>query len=558
VHWKIPEIFRLVEQLRQLGKDLAIFNKRAFVMRTLICIMCLVVFSIEVSAQAKTRRLPGVINHPSRNCYAPYISFDGNALLFVSNDGEDGTLTVSYTTRETDWVEPAALPKNVNHRLVYLRGFSLSADGRKMYFTATKSPVVGGYDIMTSDLKGTTWSEPQNLMLPINSKLHDGAPSVTADGNTIYFMRCERMDQNKADQCKLFFSKKKPNGQWDEPKELPANINTGNSQAPRIMADSETLIFSSNKMASNAGGMDLYVTKLVNGTWSDPVPLSFVNTPQDDQFVSVTALGRYLLKEAPGAKNNVELVEYLIPNELRPRGMMKVEGKVTDPNNAPIAAYISVLDLMTNKRVYSGRPNADGSYMLYLSEGTKYEMSIDPEQSNISYSSKQFDLTTDKTPQRERVNATLKQPAPGDELPLDFVVFKPNTSELDPVSEADLKRFLRVAKANPQLKFEIQVMLNGYQQDSVMSNPDLTEVIVDSLHTQMDDIDSLGQVYKKDTIIVKTTYHNDRTLQQAQSIISYLGSQGASTDNFTYFGNAIPATVPENKKLTIKAVARAK
>ncbi|HMG91246.1 MAG TPA: hypothetical protein VK589_14370 [Chryseolinea sp.] len=527
-------------------------------MRTLICIISFVAFSTLAVAQAKSRRLPSIINHPSRNCYAPYLSFDGNALLFVSNDGEDGILTVSYTTRETDWVEPVILPKNVNHRLVYLRGFSLSADGKKMYFTGTKSPIVGGYDIMTSDLKGNTWGEPQNLMMPVNSKTNDGCPSVTADGNTMYFMRCDRMDQYKADGCKLFSAKKKSNGQWDEPKELPANINTGNSQTPRIMADGETLIFSSNKMTSTQGGMDLYVTKLVDGSWSEPRAMDFANTPQDDQFVSVAALGRYLLKEAPGSKKNVELVEFLIPNELRPKGMMKIEGTITDPSNAPVSAYISVRDLTTNKRVFSGRPNADGSYMLYLSEGTKYEMSIDPEQSNISYTARQFDLMTDKIPQREKVNVTLKQPSPGDELSLDFVSFKPNSAELDPSSETDLKRFLRVAKANPNLKFEIQVMLNGYQQDTVMSNADLTEVMVDSLQTQMEEIDSLGQLYKKDTVIVKRMYHNDRTLLQAQNIIAYLSSQGVPADNFTYLGNAIPATLPDNKKITIKAVARAK
>lgn len=528
-------------------------------MRKLICVLSLIVFPlITTLAQAKTRRLPSIINHPSLNLFAPYISLDGNALLFVSDDGEDRTLTVFYTTRENDWVEPVVLPKIVNHRLVYLRGFALSADGKKLYFTAAKSPVVGGYDIMTSDLKGTTWTEPQNLMLPINSKTNDACPSVTADGNTMYFMRCDKMDQNKADGCKLFYSKKKPNGQWDEPKELPSNINTGNSQTPRIMADGETLIFSSNKMGSTKGGMDLYVSKLINGSWSEPVSMDFVNTNQDDQFVSVAALGRYLLKDMMGAKKNSELVEFLIPNELRPRGMMKVEGMITDASNAPVSAYISVRDLTTNKRVVSGRPNANGSYMLYLTEGAKYELSFDPEQSNISYTAKQFDLTTDKIPQKEKVNVILKQPVPGDELALDYVTFKPGTSELELSSETDLKRFLRVVKSNPQLKFEIQVMLSGYVQDTIMSNPDLTEVMIDSIQTQIDEIDTLGQLYKKDTVIVNQTYHNDRTLKQAQSIIDYLVKQGAGQDTFTFFGNAIPATVPENKKTTIKAVARAK
>jgi hypothetical protein len=124
-------------------KDLAIFSERVTVMRTLIGIISFVACSTLVMAQAKTRRLPSIINHPSRNCYAPYLSLDGNALLFVSNDGEDGTLTVSYTTRENDWIEPVILPKNVNHRLLYLRGFALSADGKKLYFTSTKSPIVG-------------------------------------------------------------------------------------------------------------------------------------------------------------------------------------------------------------------------------------------------------------------------------------------------------------------------------------------------------------------------------------------------------------------------------
>ena len=120
-------------------------------MKKIICFLLL--FQIVATAalsQSKTRRLPGIINHPSLNLYAPFVSHDGNALLFVSDNGEDGALTVSYTSRENDWSEPVELSKNVNHRLIYLKGFSLSADGKKLYFTSTKSPIVGGYDIMAS------------------------------------------------------------------------------------------------------------------------------------------------------------------------------------------------------------------------------------------------------------------------------------------------------------------------------------------------------------------------------------------------------------------------
>ena len=182
-------------------------------------------------------------------------------------------------------------------------------------------------------------------------------------------------------------------------------------------------------------------------------------------------------------------------------------------------------------------------------------MSIDPEQSKISYFARQFDLTGEKIPQREKINVVLKQPVPGDELSLEGVQFKPFTSQLEPTSETEMKRLVRLIKANPQLNFEIQVMLNGYEEDSLRSSDDLTEVLVDSIQTQIDEIDSLGQLYKRDTIVSRTLYHNNRTQLQANSIVEYIAKSGVDTTNLKTLTNAIPAVLPENRKLTIKAVA---
>jgi hypothetical protein len=323
------------------------------------------------------------------------------------------------------------------------------------------------------------------------------------------------------------------------------------------LADGETLIFSSDKFPGGKGGMDLYLTKFSNGNWSIPSPLDFVNTPKDDQYVTVNALGRYLIKESPGSRKS-ELVEYLIPNEIRPKGVMKINGQITDPAGGPVAAYISVVDLVSKKRVYSGRPQTDGSFLFYLIEGSSYELSVDPEQGNFNYYSKQFDLTSDKIPQGEKVNVVLKPITAGDELSLDVVRFKPYSSEIDPASFDALKRLVRVMKQVPTLKFQIQVLLTGFKEDSVQSNPDLTEVLRDTIKTQFDDIDSLGQLYKHDTIRVKTIYHNDRTQQQAKAITNYLISQGADANSLSIFSNAIEATVPENRKTVVKAAVRAK
>lgn len=522
-----------------------------------ILVLLALLAALQAVSQAKVRKLSTIINHPSLNLYAPYISADANALVFLSDNAEDNALTPFYSFRENaDWRAPQVLPKVINTRLNFLRGYGLSADGNTLYFSTMKSPGVGGFDICYSEWKGA-WANPVNFGAPINSRAHEACPSLTPDGKTMYFMRCDKMDQNKGQNCRLFKVDKQSNGLWGEPAELPEMINTGNSQTPRIMADGETLIFSSDRMGDAKGGMDLYTSKFRDGTWTNPVPLAFVNTEQDDQYVSVTGLGRYLLRDSPGARKN-ELVEYLIPDELRPKGLMKIDGKVSDEQGRPLMAYISLFDRQTGERVYNGRPNRDGSFLIYAMEGNQYELSVDPEHGSRSFYSEVFDLTTGRIPQVEKVHAVLKPPMPDDELVLSGISFREDSGEIDlKSSERELKRLARLVTSNPGLRFEVEVLFEGYEEDSLQSSPDLTEMMLDTVHWKYIDIDTLGQLYERDTTSVKVMWHNDRTPRQAQSIIDYLVTNGASADNIAGLARTVPATLPESRKTLVKArVAR--
>jgi hypothetical protein len=506
-------------------------------------------------SQAKIRKLPTTINHPAINQFAPYMSFDGDAIVYLSDNAEDYAIVPFFSYRDGgDWKEPMPLPRNIYTRLNFLKGFTLGADGKSLFLSTLKSPGVGGFDIWLSERKGSAWSEPKNLAVPINSKGHEACATITPDGNTLYFQRCEKMDQQSASGCKILMTKKKPNGQWEDPVELPASINTGNSQTPRILADAETLIFSSDMFPGNKGEMDLLLTRFVNGQWSTPRPLDFVNTPKDDQYVSVTGVGRYLLRDSPGARKN-ELVEYLIPDDLRPKGLMRVEGKVNAIENAPVPAYISVVDRITGKRIFSGRPAKDGSFTLYLLEGGKYELAIEPEQSDVSFFSKEFDLTSGEIPQIERVSASLKPVEANDEFDLNLVSFESYSSTLTAFSNDELKRLTRLIKNNPDYKFEIQVTFTGYLADSVQSDPDLTETLTDSVILKTEDIDSLGQLYQRDSLVVKTSYHNDRTQKQAETIVEYLTAAGVDPNRISYLVNSRPAAYEEKKKTLVRVKA---
>lgn len=523
----------------------------------LLFVCALLSSTLILNAQAPTRKLPQTINRPNVNITAPFISLDGNTLLFTSDYAEDNEPTLYYSQRvQVNWKDPQMLPKHINSKLNFQGGHTLSPDGTTVYISTVKSGGIGGYDIWHGSLKGTSWNDLQNMFLPINSNQHEASPTFTPDGKTMYFMRCVTMTQKKAENCKIMVAKKAANGRWGEPTELPANINTGNSQTPRISSDGEILIFASNVMLPSKGGMDLYATKFINGKWSDPTPLDFVNTASDDQFVSFIANGRYLLKDAPGTYKR-EIIEYLMPEEWRPPALMKVEGKITNANNLPTPAYISVTDLKSQNRIFSGRPDKDGNYNLYLKEGSRYDLSIDPEQGNFTFFSKIIDMTETGSPLSLKVDAVLKPLQADDELELDGILFKEYSAELDN-SDPELRRLSRLMRASPQFDFEIQVLLAGYEEDSIPSTPDLTEISIDTVIVQIEVLDSLGQATSQDSLIVDKTYHNNRTESQAKAIIDGLVTLGADSTTLKYFVNVRPEPIEENRRVQVRLAARKK
>ncbi len=519
----------------------------------LLTLLCLT--SKQLFGQAKLRKMPANINHTSVNNFAPYVSLDGNAMVYIADVAEDNALTMNYTVRDgVNWRDPIILGKSINSRLNLLKGFALGPDGKTLYLSNGKPSGLGGFDIYTSQLTGMIWSEPANMGLPVNSKSNEACPSVSVDGNTMYFMRCEKMDFAKAEGCRLMMMTKKSNGQWDLPFELPPHINTGNSQTPRIMGDGESLIFSSNKLQPSKGGMDLYVTQFNNGQWSKPQPLDFANTAADDQYVSATSLGRYLLKDAPGQRNN-ELIEVLFPTEVRPKGMMKIEGAITGPAD-PSSAFVTVFNMKDQSKVFSTKPGKDGVFIAYIKEGGLYDLSVEPEKDNYTFYSKRFDLSGDKFTALEKVSATIKVAAIGDEILLNGISFKAYTSEIDPSSTQELRRIARMMQGNPERSFSIVVTLVGYQKDSVRSNADLTEVIIDSLKFPVSyKVDSLTSAIR-DSVVIRKTYHNDRTPSQAKIIGEYLVRQGIAPGRIKYSGSFVPEAILENRKTTVKVIVQ--
>ncbi|GAB5418275.1 MAG: hypothetical protein Crog4KO_16200 [Crocinitomicaceae bacterium] len=169
-----------------------------------------------------------------------------------------------------------------------------------------------GSDICTikKNKKGT-WNSAQIIKnKSLNTSFFEGAATLTADGNVMYFVTDRKGEKKSTDIWMV-----ERNGKsWGTAKPLPDNINTtGRETTPFITPDGQYLFFSSNGQEEGMGGTDIYVSRNLGGEWSDPVNLgNGINTVNNDtHFVydPDTKKGYVAGLQLTGNKASIDLYE---------------------------------------------------------------------------------------------------------------------------------------------------------------------------------------------------------------------------------------------------------
>ena len=212
--------------------------------------------------------------------YFPSITVQ-NELIFTARQqlkGGDENLYLSKFDG-VDWTVPESVSENIN--TVRNEGTaSISGDGKTLVFTACNRPDnIGSCDLYISYYRNEEWTLPELLPREVNSQEWDSQPSLTADGNTIYFTSLRKGGYGKQD---LWYTQK-IDGEWQGAINLGSEINSSQDDAsPFIYYDSKTLIYAS-KGRLGMGGYDLYKT-VFNKKWSEPSNLGY---PINDSFDQV-------------------------------------------------------------------------------------------------------------------------------------------------------------------------------------------------------------------------------------------------------------------------------
>ncbi|MEI8114070.1 MAG: OmpA family protein [Bacteroidia bacterium] len=129
------------------------------------------------------------------------------------------------------------------------------------------------YADLSNDKKVSYKAFPYN-----NDNYSVGHPAISGDGKRLIFSMNKPGGMGQSD---LYISELR-NGEWSEPENLGADINTFGNEVFPFLANDSTLFFSSDGHPG-FGGLDLYESKLVNGKWTAPWNLKLpVNSPYDD------------------------------------------------------------------------------------------------------------------------------------------------------------------------------------------------------------------------------------------------------------------------------------
>lgn len=393
------------------------------------------------------------ISEPEIIEYAPTIQADGKTVIFQRNEKGKNYALYEAKLEGGKWGKPLYLDKIIPpaDSMDLFGGPSLSFDGNTLFFFRSVGKD-GNHDIFYSQRLKTGWADPVPIGAPINTNAYEAFPSVSADGSTLYFVRQNTegpQDKNLRKEqtfcLSIYKSVKGNDGKWGKPERLPWPINQECEKAPRIMADGKTLIFSSNRLGGK-GGFDMYQSVLNDlGEWSSPVPLNYVNTEKDDQLPCISAAGDLMYY----TYNNVDIYSVVIPPSLRQFRNNIVQGFVTDRDSKQgIAAEIIVTDALTSEMVMQVDNNpVDGRYTIVLPTGRSFNLEF--KKDNYSSYTHALDLRGVKKYQELDVSVQLFKAV---QLALnisDKEIFEPLLAEVK-VKEKGQGAFISDIKTNPK------------------------------------------------------------------------------------------------------------
>lgn len=254
----------------------------------------------------------------------------------------------------------------------------LSDDGKTLFVYVDKIKEYG--DIYTATRKTKSFPKIEKLGETVNSPQLETAASISADGNTLFFAS-NKQDPNSQGGLDLYMTRKLPTGEWALPQNLGVAINTKyNEDFPTLSADGQTLYFCSEGHES-MGGYDIFKATWdpETNSWSKPQNIGYpINTPDNERVISFTEDGihAYISAVRDGGFGDLDIYRITFKEKL-PVAIVLLKLPSNDPANPYLTdAFVAVYD-NNNEEIGSYLPNPrNGTFTIALEPGI-YNLEIE-------------------------------------------------------------------------------------------------------------------------------------------------------------------------------------
>ena len=203
---------------------------------------------------------------------AQCISADGRFLLYTACNRPDvqGGCDIFYAQKkEGKWTAAKSFPPIASPS--WESQPSISADGKIIYFSSDRAGGLGGRDIWYVVFANGKWSEARNMGQPINTPFDEQAPFMHLDGETLYFTSNGHAGMGGQD---LYVSRLQKDSTWTAPQNIGYPINTKGDEATlSVSIDGKTAFYAKNvnNDPSIRANYDLYAFDLPETARAKPV-----------------------------------------------------------------------------------------------------------------------------------------------------------------------------------------------------------------------------------------------------------------------------------------------
>jgi len=402
--------------------------------------------------------------------YWPSITVDGKTIIFTRLVGSNTPVAERKAMVQEDFYtsnmenkiwQPCEPLATINTQ--YNEGAqTISSDGKLLFFTAcTRSDGQGSCDIYFSRNKAFNWSSPQNAGEPINSTAWESQPSITANGETLYFVSNRKGGKGGMDiwKCKLMGFSGYGRPIWGYPVNLGDSVNTpGNEMSPFIHSDGKTLYFASDYWPG-MGGFDIFYCRQKNDTvWTNPQNIGYpINSYKDEQGLVVDASGQnaYYSSDRPGSRG-MDIYSFELYKNARPSPVSYIKGKVVDEDSGmPVCAKVELIDLDNTNTVIKGESCWEkGEFLMCLPLGKEYAFNVATE-GYLFYSDNFKTKESADIIDPYILEIKMKKIKVGGSVVLRNIFFDTNSFELLPASKTELQKLIDFLNLNKSLIIEI-------------------------------------------------------------------------------------------------------